>query len=434
MAYQAVEVVEVLHSGERIGALVLDPGTRYYAFEYTLAWRRKRIELAPLTMPTSSRTPVFVFPLLPEATYRRLPAMIADSLPDAFGNALVDAALAAEGVAKSQITPLDRLAYLGARAVGALEYRPARGPRNRMPTAVVIADLVDAARAALAGQFDTDDDSRAALASLIDVGTSAGGARAKAVISFSPRTGEMRSGQLPAPEGFEHWLIKFDGVGKDTELGTGAGYGRIEYSYYLMARAAGITMSDSRLLEENGRAHFMTRRFDRDHNSKIHTQTLCAMGELDFNQRASHDYSQYFQTIDQLSLGAAARTEAFRRMAFNLYSTNCDDHTKNLSFLMAPDGTWSLSPAYDVTHAHNPSGTAWTAQHQMSVNGRFSNITVDDIATVADRQRVPDWREAIEQVRDAVARWREFAAEAQVDPQHVEQIAKDMRDLAPRSA
>jgi serine/threonine-protein kinase HipA len=433
MPYQPVEVIEVLYSGERIGALVLDPGTRYYAFEYTAAWRRKRVELCPLTMPTTSRTRVFVFPLLPEATYRRLPAMIADSLPDAFGNALVDAALAAEGVQKHHITPLDRLAYLGKRAVGALEYRPARGPRERVPTAVVIADLVDAARAALAGQFGTDDLTRAALASLIAVGTSAGGARAKAVIAFNPRTGEIRSGQLPAPDGFEHWLIKFDGVGKDTELGTSAGYGRIEYAYYLMARAAGITMSDSRLLEENGRAHFMTRRFDRDRNTKIHMQTLCAMAELDFNQRASHDYSQYLQTIDRLGLGAAARTEGFRRMAFNLYSANCDDHTKNLSFLMAPDGAWSLAPAYDVTHAHNPSMTAWTAHHQMSVNGRFSNITVDDIETVADRQQVPGWREAVEQVRNSVARWHEFAAEAQVDHRHVEQIARDMRVLAPRS-
>lgn len=244
----------------------------------------------------------------------------------------------------------------------------------------------------------------------------------------------MRAGQLPAPEGFEHWLIKFDGVGKNTEPGTGAGYGRIEYAYHLMANAAGITMSDCRLLEESGRAHFMTRRFDRDQNTKIHIQTLCAVAELDFNQRSTHAYSQYFQTVDQLGLGASTRTEAFRRMVFHLYGANCDDHTKNLSFLMTSDGTWSLVPAYDVTHAHNSSDGAWTAQHQMSVNGRFSNITLADVATVADRQRVPRWREAIEQVRDAVARWPEFAGTARVEDRYIEQIANDMQDLAPRSA
>lgn len=431
MAYEPVDVVEVLHLGERVGALALDPTSRFYAFEYAPAWRRRGIELAPLTMPTTGPARVFVFPLLPEATYRRLPALIADSLPDTFGNALVDAALAAQGVQREQITPLDRLAYLGPRAVGALEFRPARGPRTRVPTAVVISDLVGAARAALAGRFDSDDETRAALANLIAVGTSAGGARAKAVVAFNPATGEMRSGQLAAPEGFQHWLIKFDGVGSDAELGTGAAYGRIEYAYSLMAKAAGITMADCRLLEENGRAHFMTRRFDRTAEGKVHMQTLCAMAELDFNQRATHDYSQYFQTIDRLGLGHEARAEGFRRMVFNLYAANCDDHTKNLSFLMTADGSWSLSPAYDVTHAHNPSPQAWTVQHQMSVNGRFAGITADDVATVADRHMVPGWKAIVSDVRDAIARWPEFASAAGLDEATTAHVATDMRELAP---
>lgn len=432
MAYEPVNVVEVLYGGDRVGALALDPRSRFYAFEYEPAWRRRGIELAPLSMRTTQRGRVFVSPLLPEATYRRLPAMIADSLPDAFGNALVDAALAAAGVQRTQITALDRLAYLGARAIGALEYRPARGPRTRIPTVIVISDLVDAARAALTGRFDTDGETRAALANLIAVGTSAGGARAKAVVAYNPTTGEMRSGQLDAPDGFEHWLIKFDGVGKDQELGTSAAYGRIEYAYHLMARAAGITMSDCRLLEENGRAHFMTRRFDRDSNTKFHMQSLCAVAELDFNQRSTHDYSQYLQTVEELDLGPTARTEAFRRMVFNLYAANLDDHTKNLSFLMAADGTWALAPAYDVTHAHNPSPDAWTVQHQMSVNGRFADITNDDIATVADRHVVPGWRETVEQVRDAVTGWPEFAAAAGIDDANSAHVATDMSALAPK--
>jgi serine/threonine-protein kinase HipA len=432
MPYRPVDVVEVLYSGQSIGAVVRDPGTGFYAFEYTAAWRRSGVELAPLTMPTTAARRVFVFPRLPEVTYRRLPAMLADALPDAFGNAIVTAALAREGVPANEVTPLDRLAYIGSRGVGALEFRPARGPRTTKPTAIVLSELVGAARAALSGSFDDDAETRAALSNLIAVGTSAGGARAKAVIALDPSTGEMRSGQLGVPEGFEHWLIKFDGVGSDADLGTSGSFGRIEYAYHLMARAAGITMSDCRLLEENGRAHFMTRRFDRVGGSKVHVQSLCAIAELDFNQRATHDYSQYFATIDALRLGPAAREEAFRRMVFNLYAANRDDHTKNLSFTMDDDGQWALSPAYDLTHAHNPAPTAWTVHHQMSVNGRFTDITRGDVSTVADRHVVPGWSEVIADVRAAVARWPEFADLAGLDPETAAVVADDMAALAPR--
>ena len=264
-----------------------------------------------------------------------------------------------------------------------------------------------------------------------ETSTSAGGARAKAVVAWHPGTHEIRAGQFDVQDGFEHWLIKFDGVGSDAELGTGAAYGRIEYAYSLMAKAAGITMADCRLLEEHGRAHFMTRRFDRTDEGKVHMQTLCAMAELDFNQRATHDYSQYFQTIEQLGLGHDARAEGFRRMVFNLYGANCDDHTKNLSFLMTADGSWSLSPAYDVTHAHNPSPQAWTVQHQMSVNGRFAGITYNDVAAVADRHMVPGWKAVVSDVRDAVARWPEFAEAAGLDEATTAHVAADMRELAP---
>ena len=435
MAYEPVDAVLVTAWGREVGALALDPRSGHYAFEYTPAWRRTGIELAPLTMART--TAVHVFPTLPEATYQRLPAMVADSLPDMFGNAIVNAALATQGVAPERITPLDRLAYLGRRGMGALEFQPARGPRTRRPTSIVLGELVTAARSVLRGEFAGDRNTEAALANLIAVGTSAGGARAKAVIAWNPATGEIRSGQLAAPEGFEHWMLKLDGVGSDAELGTGAGYGRIEFAYHLMARAAGVAMSDSRLLEENGRAHFMTRRFDRvagpdGGGERVHVQTLCAMAHLDFNQRGTHDYAQYLQTIDRLGLGPDARAEGFRRMAFNLWAANCDDHTKNLSFVCTRDGQWGLAPAYDVTHAHNPDPTRWTSQHQMGVSGRFAGITRADVAELADRYQVPGWRAIVADVQAATAQWPEFAAAANLDEATTATVATDIATLAPR--
>jgi serine/threonine-protein kinase HipA len=267
----------------------------------------------------------------------------------------------------------------------------------------------------LSGEFAGDRETEAAIQSLIQVGTSAGGARAKAVIAWDRETGEIRSGQLPADEGFEYWLIKLDGVGLDTELGAGGQYGRIEYAYNLMAVAAGIDMTECMLLEENGRAHFMTRRFDRTQaGEKVHSLTLCGMAHLDFRQRGTHDYAQYFQVIDELELGPDAREQAFRRMVFNVLARNCDDHTKNLSFILGKDSGWALSPAYDVTYAYNPNGE-WTYQHLMSVNGQFAGITTDDLLAVADRALVPRAKAVIAEVTAAVARWEEFADSAGVD-------------------
>lgn len=408
--YTPVNVIQVYAWGEFVGALALDPRLGFYAFEYDPRWLRTGRELAPLQMPGSASP--YVFPSLPVETFQRLPALLADALPDRFGNALIDAYLAGKGVDKSRITAIDRLAYMGERSMGALSFKPTRGPRKLKPTAVEVSQLVGAARAALQGQFGDDRQTEAALTQLIHVGTSAGGARAKAVVALHPVTGELRSGQLPADPGFEHWLLKFDGVGMDHELGTGGHYGRIEYAYHLMARSAGIDMPDCRLLEENGRAHFMIKRFDRDAASdKLHMQTLCAMDHLDYNQRGTHDYAQLFQVIDRLRLGPATRAEAFRRMVFNVVAANCDDHTKNHSFLMDRAGQWRLSPAYDVTHAYNPQG-AWTHQHLMSVNGRFSGITRQDCLAVADRFLVPDAKSVLRQVAEAVRQWPVFAQQA----------------------
>jgi serine/threonine-protein kinase HipA len=426
MAYTPVSVIEVRAWDRPVGALALDPGSGYFAFEYDPEWIEGGVELAPLSTPLSER--VRVYPGLPEPTFHRLPPFVADALPDDFGNALVTAYLASQGVERTSITALDRLAYLGHRGMGALEFRPTRGPQRRKPTALELSDLVVGARSALSGRIEGDREAAAALATLIQVGTSAGGARAKAIIAWNPATGEVRSGQLPAEEGFEQWMIKLDGVGRDTELGSTAGYGRIEYAYYLMATAAGIDMSPSRLLVENGRAHFMTKRFERfgagEAQGKVHMQTLCAMGELDYKQRATHDYSQYFQVIGNLGLDDMQRTEAFRRMVFNVLARNCDDHTKNFAFLLDPSehgGAWRLAPAYDVTYAFNPLGQ-WTYQHLMSVNGNFGDITRDDLLVVADRHQVADRFAVIAQVADAISRWAEFADQAGISDADVQRI------------
>jgi len=426
MAYEPVDVIEVRCWDRTVGAVALDPRTGFYAFEYAAAWRRQRRELAPTTMPLDGRTDSFIFPGLGTDTYHRLPAMLADSLPDAFGNALTTAYLASQGVASDRITALDRLAYLGKRGIGALEFRPARGPRTTKATALVLSELVIAARRTLSGELRDEASITAALSRLIAVGTSAGWARAKAVVALNPLTGELRSGQVDADPGFEHWLLKLDGVGGDNDLGTSKDFGRIEYAYSRMARAAGITMTECRLLEEGGRAHFMTRRFDRDGNGgKVHVQSLCAMAHLDFRLIGAHDYAQLLELVDRLGLGPEARAEAFRRIVFNVAAANCDDHTKNVSFLLREQGDWELSPAYDVTHAHAPT-SKWTRQHLMSVNGRTIGIDLEDIRAVTQRFSIPGASHVIAEVLSAVDRWPEFGSEAGVAPDVISRVADDI--------
>lgn len=420
--YRPVEVIEVRAWGARVGAVSQDPGSGYYVFEYDPKWQTKGIELAPLTMPVKQS--LHVFPLLPQPTFKRMPGMLADALPDDFGNALIDAHLAKEGVSKDSITPLDRLAYMGTRSMGALEFKPSRGPSLKKSTALEISMLVESSRQALSGKFDGDRETEAAIMNLIQVGTSAGGARAKAVIAWNPETKEIRSGQLPTDPGFEYWLIKFNGVGNDKELGTGGNYGRIEYAYSLMAKKAGINMSECSLLEENGRAHFMTKRFDRQNGEKQHIQTLCAMQHIDFKQRGTHDYSQYFQVIKDLELPQSELQEGFRRMVFNVLAANCDDHTKNLSFLMNKQGKWQLAPAYDVTHAFNPNGE-WTYQHLMSVNGMFRDIKTADFKAIGDRFQVPGYSSIIGQVARSLKQWPEFAEVAGLPTTEVERVQSD---------
>ena len=393
--------IEVLAWGRRVGAVAPDPRLGCYAFAYDPAWRRTGIELAPLTLPLDNRGDAFVFPNLPEATFHRLPGMLADALPDEFGNALIDAWMAEHGVPKSNVTILDRLAYMGKRGMGALEFKPARGSHKESAAPLQMKSLVD-------------------------------GARAKAVIAWNPETDQIRSGQFDAAEGFEHWLLKFDGVGKDPDLGTGADYGRIEYAYYRMATQAGIEMSPCRLLEENGRAHFMTRRFDREvvngRTIKHHVQTLCAMDHLDFKQRGTHAYAQLFILISRLKLGDEAMGQIFRRMVFNVMARNCDDHTKNFAFRMKQGGSWELAPAYDLTHAYNPTGQ-WTYQHLMSVNGKFDRITREDLLMEADRFGVRRPNTLLADVRTALENWSGFAKEAGLSDSSSARVAADFCTL-----
>lgn len=428
--YQSVDVVEVKAWGKRVGAVAREPTKNYYAFKYDPAWVKSGIELAPIYMPLAQASEPFLFTDLPELTYKRLPALLADVLPDDFGNALIDAWMADKGISKTAITALDRLAYMGKRGMGAITFSPMRGPTPSTPTALHLGKLVEAARHAVAGDFEGDDHASTALKQIIQVGTSAGGARAKATIAWNAETNEVRTGQFDIPEGFEAWLLKFDGVGKDQALGPSKGYGRIEYAYHLMAVEAGISMSPCRLLKENGRAHFMTKRFDRDGNKRHHMQTLCAMAHLDYKQVATHSYNQLFQTAEQLQLGQAAMEEILRRMVFNVLAVNNDDHTKNFSFLLRQGGSWELSPAYDITHAFNPDNE-WVKQHLMSVNGNFDQIARSDVREVAERfGLLKELPEVVDQVRDAIAQWHKYAKTAGVDSAETELIANHIADRA----
>jgi serine/threonine-protein kinase HipA len=420
--------------GRTIGAVSLDEGRDVAAFQYDAEFARSRIELSPLTMPLSER--VYEFPALPRNTFHGLPGLLADSLPDKFGNALIDAWLATQGRTPENFNAVERLCYTGTRGMGALEFAPVLGPKPRTATKIEIDALARLAgevlthRSDVQGHFNEAGKEKA-LRDILLVGTSAGGARAKAVIAWHRATNEVRSGQIAAGEGFEYWLLKFDGVAgnKDKELEDPKGYGAIEYAYHLMAMAAGVTMSECRLLEENERRHFMTRRFDRlPGGAKLHMQSLCALAHFDFNQAGAYGYEQALLTIRQLNLPMSAIEEQFRRMVFNIVARNQDDHVKNIAFLMNQQGEWSLAPAFDVTYSYNPSGS-WTAQHQMTLNGKRDGFTREDFEACAKSAVMKRGRAAkiIGEVQAAVKRWPEFAAEARLADEWRDKIQKTHR-------
>jgi len=427
-------IAEVRLWGRTIGAVSLGDGEETAAFEYDPAFSRSRIQVAPLAMPLSNR--IYRFPELARNTFFGLPGLLADSLPDKFGNALIDAWLATQGRQPASFNAVERLCYIGRRGMGAIEFAPATGPQAARASRVRIDRLVELAsqilthRNALNVSFAGDDRVQA-LSEILRVGTSAGGARAKAVIAWNPTTNQVRSGQVAAGEGFEYWLLKFDGVrgNRDKELEDPQGYGAIEYAYSNMARDCGIEMSECRMFEEDGRRHFMTRRFDRlAGGEKLHMQSLCALAHYDFNMAGAYSYEQALLTIRQLDLPMRSLEQQFRRMAFNIVARNQDDHVKNIAFLMDKAGNWSLAPAFDVTYSFNPAGM-WTSSHQMTLNGKRDGFSVEDFIECGRSAALKRGRaEAIlAEVTETVSRWREYAARAGVTPLQAEQIQRALR-------
>jgi serine/threonine-protein kinase HipA len=417
--------------GQTVGAVAWDRNRRVGTFEYEPTFLRSGLEISPLRMPLSHGRRRHRFVRLPEQTFHGLPGLLADSLPDRFGNQIIDAWLARQGRAPHDFSPVERLCYMGARGMGALEYSPSLLKNMQRSVPVELARLVTLAADVIENRQDLRANLQAPTEALLDimrVGTSAGGARPKAVIAIHPDTGEVRSGQVLAPEGFEYWLIKFDGV-SCASLGDPAGFGRIELAYHTMAVTAGLHMMPCQLLEEGGRAHFMTRRFDRGPTGqKKHLQSLCALGHHDFNDPGATSYEQAFGVARQLAVPQTDIDDLYRRMVFNVLARNQDDHTKNIAFLMDRSGTWRLSPAYDVCYSYNPAGR-WTSTHQMSIAGKRDNFTLNDLIQTGEQHDVLRPERSIKRVADAVAQWSDHAKRAGVTTDQLASIARTHRTL-----
>ncbi len=435
------EDAEVLLWGRAIGAVSLEPGEQTAVFQYTPEFAASGIQVSPLTMPL--RPEPYSFPELSYRSFRGLPGMLADSLPDRYGNALINTWLARKGRGPESANAVERLCYMGRRGAGALEFAPVKGPEPSVEGDIQVGELVELASRILAERdgFETSlapGNEEAGLLEILSVGMSAGGARAKAMIAWNPATNEVRSGQVATDPGFEHWLLKFDGVkaNRDRErFNDPEGYGAVEFAYSRMAAAAGIEMAPCRLFEENGRRHFMTRRFDRPTgNAKLHMQSLGALRHFDFNQAGAYSYEQALMTLRELGLPMAVIEQQFRRTAFNVIARNQDDHVKNIAFLMDRAGEWSLSPAFDVTYNYRSDGE-WTNRHQMSLNGKRDGFVTDDFlqcAEVVSMQRNKALS-IVDEVAAAVADWLDYANEAKVPDRMASTIGDTLRlELRPR--
>lgn len=422
-----------------VGAVAWDESAKLASFEYEPDFLQYNWDLAPIKMPISNGPQIYSFPELRPArdseydTFKGLPGLLADMLPDKYGNQLMNIWLAQQGRPAGSMNPVEQLCFMGKRGMGALEIEPAT-PRSRKNSyAIELDSLVDISRRMLEKRADfiTDlsKDQQQAMLDILRVGTSAGGARPKAVIAYNQKTGAVRSGQSKAPKGYEHWLIKLDGV-SDTQLGDTQGYGRVEMAYYLMAKDCGLDMMECKLLEENKRAHFMTKRYDRtDGHIKHHAQTWCAINHFDFNEITSFSYEQLFQTMRALRLDYQDAEEMFRRMTFNVIARNCDDHTKNFSFLLKKGSKWKLAPAYDVCHAYRPN-SYWVSQHALSINGKRKDFKKEDLMTIAKSMNIKKAKSIITDINKKVSNWKKYADQVSVSPKKRDAIEASLIRLA----
>jgi len=433
-----MQVAEVKIWGKLIGAVAWDPDSGFATFEYDPKFKTLGWDLAPLKMTISDNRNKFSFPELRKVknssydTFKGLPGLLADALPDKYGNQLINLWLTQQGRPQDSMNPVEMLCFIGTRGMGALEFEPAVLKEGKRTFSIEIDSLVATAQKMLdqreAFTTNLNKDEEHAVLEILKIGTSAGGARPKALIAWNEKTGEVKSGQTKAPKGFEHWLIKLDGV-SDIQLGSSHGYGRVEMAYYNMAKACGITMMPSRLMEENDRAHFMTKRFDREGGDvKHHIQTFCAMKHFDYNLVNSFSYEQLFQCMRELKLTYADAEQMFRRMVFNVIARNCDDHTKNFSFLLRQGGKWELSPAYDLCHAYRPK-SEWVSQHALSINGKRKDITKADLLVIGESIRCKKASEIVDEINGTVNQWKKFADEAKVKPTLRDEIAKTLLNL-----
>jgi serine/threonine-protein kinase HipA len=433
-----MQVAEVKIWGKLVGAVAWDTDRGFATFEFDPGFKQSGWDLAPLKMPVSDNRNQFSFPELRKDknseydTFKGLPGLLADSLPDKYGNQLINLWLAQQGRPQGGMNPVEMLCFIGTRGMGALEFEPAVLKESKRTFSIEIDSLVATAQKMLdqreAFTTNLNKDEEQSVSEILKIGTSAGGARPKAVIAWNEKTGELKSGQTKVPKGFDHWLIKFDGV-SDIQLGGSHGYGRVEMAYHNMAKACGIVMMPSHLLEENGRAHFMTKRFDREGGElKHHMQTFCALKHFDYNLVNSFSYEQLFQCMRELKLSYADAEQMFRRMVFNVIARNCDDHTKNFSFLLKQGGKWELAPAYDLCHAYRP-GSQWVSQHALSINGKRKDITKADLLVIGESIRCKKASEIVDEINDTVNQWKSFADDVKVKPTLRDEIAKTLLNL-----
>lgn len=421
--------------GELAGAIAWDAEQGLGIFEFDPAFRKKNWDIAPLQMPIQNPQRIYRFPSLRLGrdnslnTFKGLPGLLADSLPDRYGSELIQQWLARQGRPSDSLNPVELLCFIGSRGMGALEFEPTTPMDSQRTFPIEVEDLVDISRKLLdrkkTFQTNWNKGEENALRDILRIGTSAGGARPKAVIAWNEKTGEIRSGQTLAPKGFEHWLLKLDGVSA-IQLGETKGYGRVEMAYHLMAKKCGIQMMPCRLLEENGRAHFMTKRFDREGgNIRHHVQTFCALKHFDYNANTSFSYEQLFQTMRELRLSYPEAEQMYRRMVFNVIARNCDDHTKNFSFILKKEGVWTLAPAYDVCYAYEP-GHRWVSRHALSIQGKREDFTRKDLLAIGEsiKTRKIDPAEIIDEISETVSQWKSYARETGVQAKLREGIGK----------